>query len=248
MTTQELEETLAVARAPVVEATRETLLDNDEVIVVATTYPPGASVPIHEHRFPRVSYVIEGGTIEAMSPDGTVETFEVRPGETLWNAAAHAHSARNIGTTRVRLVEVEVKHAAPKARVHARTAVVLTPAAMDWRDDDYDPRRGAAMLVGDPAISGPYTIRYSAPAGYDIGLHLHPDDDEQLTVLSGTVRWSAGPEHSGAREYVLPAGSFALAPAGTPHRITAIEDCVLQMSGVGPRAYVYIEATDDLGE
>ena len=246
MTTEELEDTLAVAMAPVIEATHDTLLDNDEVIVAAITYPPSASVPIHEHRFPHVSYVIDGGTIETISADGTVETFEVRPGETLWNAAAHAHSARNVGTTRVRLVEVEVKHATPKTRVRERAAVVLTPAAMDWSEDEYDPRRGAAALVGDPGGAGPYTIRYRAPAGYDIGLHLHPDDDEQLTVLSGTVRWSAGPEHSGAREYVLPAGSFALAPAGTPHRVTAIEDCVLQMSGIGPRSYVYVEATDDL--
>ena len=120
------------------------------------------------------------------------------------------------------------------------TQRVLMPADLEWKTDAFDPRRTSALLTGDPARPGPYTIRFRAPAGYEIGLHMHPDDDEQLTVLSGTVVWSTGEAGSGAREYTLGPGGFALAPAGTPHRVRALEDAVLQMSGVGPRVYTYL--------
>jgi len=245
MSTQVLQEIAPKEQASTAEPLRRTLLENDEVLVVATTYPPGASVPIHTHRFPNVAYVIDGGTIETTAPDGTVEKYEVLPGETLWSAAAHAHSACNPGSTPVRIVEVEVKHGARTGRVREKTERVLTPDSLKWNQDTFDPRRRSALLVGDPTTAGPYTIRFSAPAGYVIGLHLHPDDDEQLTVLSGTIRWSTGEPGSGEPENTLPAGGFALAPAGTPHRIVAVEDCVLQMSGIGPRTYVYLNPADD---
>lgn len=233
--------------APKEQPSRRTLLENDDVLVVATTYPPGASVPIHTHRFPNVAYVIDGGTIETTAPDGTVERYDVRPGETLWSAAAHAHSACNPGSTPVRIVEVELKRTTATGHVREKTERVLTPDSLEWRQDVHDPRRRSARLVGDPTTPGPYTIRYSAPAGYVIGLHLHPDDDEQLTVLSGAIRWSTGEPGSGEPENTLPAGGFALAPAGTPHRIVAVEDCVLQMSGVGPRTYIYLNPAEDPG-
>jgi len=58
---------------------RRVLLENAEVLVVETTYPKGGSVPMHEHQFPHVLYVIEGGTIQATSPDGSVKIVELRP-------------------------------------------------------------------------------------------------------------------------------------------------------------------------
>lgn len=89
---------------------RRVLLENAEVLVIETTYPQGGSVPMHQHRFPHVLYVIEGGTVQTTAPDGSVSTFEVRPGQTLWRDA-QSHSTRNIGSTPVKIVEVEIKHA-----------------------------------------------------------------------------------------------------------------------------------------
>jgi quercetin dioxygenase-like cupin family protein len=87
-------------------ALRTTLLENDEVLVIDNTYPPGASAPMHKHRFPSVVYVVEGGAVEAMAPDGTVETYDMRAGETLWSAAPHVHGTRNAGTPH-RILAVE---------------------------------------------------------------------------------------------------------------------------------------------
>ncbi|HEX6533880.1 MAG TPA: cupin domain-containing protein [Gemmatimonadaceae bacterium] len=138
-----------------------------------------------------------------------------------------------------------IVHAGPPPEADDRMERVLTPDQLRWDLDTIDPRRSSASLIGDPMRPGPYTVRYRAPANYVIGLHMHPDDDEQLTVISGTIRWSTGKPGSGEPEYTLGPGGFAFAPAGTPHRVIALDDCVLQMSGVGPRSYVYLDEADD---
>lgn len=130
---------------------------------------------------------------------------------------------------------------APTVHADMKTPRALTPAELEWETDTIDPRRAAATLVGDPARAGPYTVRYRAAAGYELPLHMHPEDDEQLTILSGVLRYSGGAPGSGAPEYDLGPGSYVLTPAGTPHRMTAVEECVLQMTGYGPHTYVYLD-------
>ena len=245
MGTKVLDEAPSTISAGRDEALRTTLLENDEVVVVSATYPPGSSLPIHDCRFPNVAYVVDGGIVETRDFDGTVECYDVHPGETLWSAAAHAQSARNKGNSFLRMVEVESKHATATAESSESKIVVLSSEDLNWNPDPLDPRRRSAMLFGDPTLAGPYASRFAAPAGYIIGLHMHPEEDEQLTVLSGTVRWSTGEPGSGEPEYTLTAGGFALAPAGTPHRIAVIEDSVIQMQGIGPRTYLYLNPADD---
>ena len=244
MSTEYLQQSTFEPRPHPGEAVRTTLLDNDEVLAVATAYAPGASAPTHTHRFPSLVYVIDGGTLETTGADGTVTRYDMHAGETLWSPAGHTHAARNAGLTPVRIVEVEVKHGKP-AMATEQKHLVRTPTELEWVPDAHDPRRAAAVLIGDPALPGPFTVRYRAPAGYEMGLHFHPNDDEQLTVISGAIMWSAGAAGSGAPEHALTAGGFAMVRAGTPHRIVAVEDAVLQMSGTGPHTYVYVNAADD---
>ena len=111
MGTQYLEQSSPQQQAAATHGFRTTLLDNDEVVVISGTYPPGASEPMHAHRFPSVAYVIEGGTLEITTPEGIVERYDMRPQETLWSPTAHAHSVRNVGSTHIRILEIEVKHA-----------------------------------------------------------------------------------------------------------------------------------------
>jgi quercetin dioxygenase-like cupin family protein len=229
--------------APEQQAVRKVLLENAEVVVFETTYPQGASVPMHAQRFPHVAYVIEGGTVQTTAPDGSVGTLELRPGQTLWRDA-QSHSTRNVGPAAVRIVEVEVRNAGAGIEGE-RTPRVSTDADRDWIRDPLDPRRTTALFVGDPTRPGPYTVRTRAEAGYAIGAHLHPTEDEHLTVLSGALHWSTGAAGSGAPEHVLPAGGYVVFPAGTPHRLWVTESTVLQMSGIGPRTYVYLDPTED---
>ena len=217
------------------------MLENEQVLVIETAYPVGGAVPTHRHAYPHVIYVIEGGTVQTTAPDGAMETLELRPRETLW-AKAQSHSTRNIGSTPVRILEVEVKSAATVGG--ERTPRVATPSDLDWRPDPLDPSRLTALLVGDPTGPGPYAVRIRVGGGYRIGLHEHPTEDESLTVLSGAVHWSTGAAGS-APEHVAPAGTFLLFPAGTPHRLWTAEATVLQMTGVGPRTYRYADPAHD---
>src|SRR5512139_720189 len=229
--------------APEPQAVRRVLLENAEAVVIETTYPQGGSVPMHAHRFPHVIYVIEGGTVQTTAPDGSVQTFETRPGQVLWRDA-QSHGTRNVGSTTVRIVEIEIKHAAMKL-AGERTPRMVTQAGLEWIPDPLDPARSTALLVGDPADPGPYTVRLRLGPGYDLGVHQHPDEDEHLTVLSGTLYWSTGEAGSGAPEHALPAGGYVAFPAGTPHRLWTAEETVLQMTGVGPRTYVYLNPQED---
>lgn len=92
------------------QTVRRVALENDEVLVVETTYPKGGSTPMHTHTWPHVVIVIEGGTVQTMASDGTVSTVELRSGQTLWRGV-QSHSTRNIGPKTVRIVEVEIKNA-----------------------------------------------------------------------------------------------------------------------------------------
>lgn len=223
---------------------RREIFENDQVLVIESSYAPGSSVAIHRHRSPHVVYVVEGGALETTGADGATEMHEIRAGETLWQLP-QSHGTRNVGGTPVRIVEVEVKTPSRAAASWEKAPSVVTSTDRVWTPDPFDPRRSVALLVGDPTRPGPYTVRYRAPAGYAIGLHMHPDEDEQLTVISGTVHWSSGEAGSGAPEYTLRAGGFAPARAGTPHRLWVTEESVIQVSGIGPRTYVYLNVADD---
>lgn len=99
------------AQAPEGETIRRELLENDHVLVIESIYSPGGSVPQHTHHSPHVVYVVEGGTLETTDADGTTEIHEVQAGEVLWRKAPQSHSTRNVGNTRVHIVETEVKPA-----------------------------------------------------------------------------------------------------------------------------------------
>lgn len=219
------------------EAVRRELLDNDQVRVIETEYPVGGSVPVHAHRFPHLLYVIDGGAVETTDADGVVNTLDLMNGEALWTGPQR-HSARNVGPTPVRILEVEVKDRPTLTSGDSGTHA-FDPTQLQWAVDSFDPTRSVARLVGDPARPGPYIVRFLGHPGYSIALHRHPDEDEHLTVISGEVHWSEGEAGSGAPEHVLPAGGFLVFPAGTPHRLWVTEETVLQMSGIGPRTYVY---------
>lgn len=113
-------------RTKPVDAVRRQLLENDDVLVVETQYPVGSTVALHEHRFPHVIYVIDGGTIETTDPAGVPTTHDLLPGETLWTGA-QSHSSRNVGRTPVRIVEIEVKKGTFDATAARSTATLDFP-------------------------------------------------------------------------------------------------------------------------
>src|SRR2546425_7808760 len=69
----------------------------------------------------------------------------------------------------------------------------FTPADLMWKDAPTSMPKGAkvAVLEGDLAAPGPFTMRVRVPAGYKIPPHFHPGI-EHVTVLSGSFFMAAG--------------------------------------------------------
>jgi quercetin dioxygenase-like cupin family protein len=65
--------------------------------------------------------------------------------------------------------------------------------------------------VTEDVLGFDLVMRAGAPV---IPLHVHPHQEERITVLSGTIRSS-----SGGREQLLGAGHIVVTPPGEPHTI-----------------------------
>lgn len=101
-----------------------------------------------------------------------------------------------------------------------------------------------AVLVGDPASSGPIILRLKMPAGYAIPAHWHPTD-ENVTVVSGTLGLGMGDKLDRKKSKVLRAGGFAVAPAKMNHFAWTRTGAVVEISLMGPFGITYVNPADD---
>jgi hypothetical protein len=103
----------------------------------------------------------------------------------------------------------------------------------------------AAALDGDPFKDGSfYTLRLKMPDGYKIPPHWHPTD-ENVTVLSGTLGAGMGDKFDPAKGQLMKPGGFVSMPHGMHHFAWAKGPTVVQVHGVGPFAFTYVNPTDD---
>lgn len=116
----------------------------------------------------------------------------------------------------------------------AQGFVTRTPATVEFRSTGSS-GLAVAVLAGDPGAPGLYVLRVRFPPGVQSAPHFH-DQDRHVTVLEGT--WAFGTDASGdcARTEPLPAGSFAIHPAGAVHFDGACGDTatVVEITGMGP--------------
>jgi ketosteroid isomerase-like protein/quercetin dioxygenase-like cupin family protein len=115
-------------------------------------------------------------------------------------------------------------------------AQLLTRRNIVWNDFEppgFDPGVKLAVLHGNPAAKGDYTLRLRFPAGYRFPVHWHPGG-EHLTVISGTFLLGMGdtPNWKAVRAYAP--GDFVYAPARHPHYGGAKGVTVVQLHGEGP--------------
>ena len=102
----------------------------------------------------------------------------------------------------------------------------------------------AAVLEGDPAREGPFTLRLRMPDGYRIPPHFHPAV-EHVTVLQGTFILGMGDKATTQTENALDSGSFAYMPAGMRHFARTQGDTIIQLHGIGPWGITYVNPSDD---
>lgn len=123
---------------------------------------------------------------------------------------------------------------------------MFAPADIKWGDGpaSLPPGAKAALLEGDPAKPGPFTIRLQMPDGYKIQAHTHPTA-ERITVISGTFHMGMADKFDEAAGHEMVAGSFAIMPPNTKHFAWATGETVVQVSSTGPFVINYVNPADD---
>jgi len=101
-----------------------------------------------------------------------------------------------------------------------------------------------AILEGDPAKEGFFTMRLKLPDGYRVLPHWHPRT-ERLTIIQGIVNLGTGERFDTAATQTLPAGAYSSMPPKMPHFAWMRGETILQLSSIGPWEVVYVNPTDD---
>lgn len=124
--------------------------------------------------------------------------------------------------------------------------IVATPAFIDWGPAPaiLPPGARAAVLEGNPAEPGAFTLRLALPANYRISPHYHPAA-EHVTVISGAFHVGMGEVFDAAKMTELPAGTFAALAPGMRHFAMTKSETIIQLHGVGPWSLVYVNPADD---
>jgi Domain of unknown function (DUF4437) len=127
-----------------------------------------------------------------------------------------------------------------------RTWALYVPSEIAWKagPESLPPGAKVAVLEGDPAKDGFFTIRLLLPDGYRVAPHWHPNV-ERLTIISGTVNLGTGDRFDAAATKTLPAGTYSAMPPKMTHFAWMTGETVLQLSSIGPWQVIYVDPADD---
>lgn len=109
-------------------------------------------------------------------------------------------------------------------------------SSMAWSDfkaTGFAPGAKIAVIHGDPASTGDYTLRLQFPDGYQIPVHWHPKA-EHATVISGTFQLAAGTQVNASALKTYKPGDFLYLPARNSHFGGVKGVTVIQLHGIGP--------------
>src|SRR5215831_8707129 len=95
---------------------------------------------------------------------------------------------------------------------------LFVPDQIPWQEGPPSLLPGAkmAILEGDPAKEGFFTMRLKVPDGYRVPPHFH-SMQERVTVLSGTLNLGTGTTFDPKATKTLPAGTYSSMPPGMSH-------------------------------
>jgi quercetin dioxygenase-like cupin family protein len=126
-------------------------------------------------------------------------------------------------------------------------SMIMNKQDLKWGDAPPSLPKGAklAVLNGDPGKPGQFTLRLQMPAGYKIAPHWH-SQDENLTLVSGTMYLGLGEKMDRSKAHALKAGGYHYLPAKTNHyAYTGKTPAIIQVSGEGPFDINWINPADD---
>jgi mannose-6-phosphate isomerase-like protein (cupin superfamily) len=123
----------------------------------------------------------------------------------------------------------------------------FTPDQVKWAPAPpfLPPGAQLAVLEGDPmAATGDFTIRLKMPNGYKVPPHTHPHR-ENVTVISGTMKFGMGDTFDASKMMSFGAGSFAYLDPSMHHDATASGETIIQIHGESPAKFNWINPADD---
>jgi hypothetical protein len=85
------------------------LLDNERVRVWRLALEPGEEAAEITQSAPGLRVVVDGGALVEVLPNGRERSMAPRTGEFFWQDAGATRAVRNVGSTRIELVELEIK-------------------------------------------------------------------------------------------------------------------------------------------
>jgi quercetin dioxygenase-like cupin family protein len=126
-----------------------------------------------------------------------------------------------------------------------KESVTVQPGDLKWGDPPPELPKGAqlAVLHGDPAKKGVFTVRLKMPKGYKIPPHWHTND-EQLTILMGTFVLHMG-DTMNAPSHELGPGAYHFLPGKMHHAAETSSEVLLQLDGMGPFDIHYLNPADN---
>jgi quercetin dioxygenase-like cupin family protein len=86
-----------------------TVLDNERVRAYRLVLEPGETAETVTLRGPSVRVAVSGERIEQLAPEGARLAIDLAPAAFEWRAGPATHAVRNTGTSRVEIVEFELK-------------------------------------------------------------------------------------------------------------------------------------------
>ncbi len=124
--------------------------------------------------------------------------------------------------------------------------VLLNEQDIKWGDGPpmIPPGAKAAVLQGNPSEKGLFTIRLRLPANYKVPAHWHPND-EHVIVLSGALYMGMGDKLDQDAGKAVKTGGFALVPAKKNHYAYTKDATTIQIYGIGPVEFTYVNSADD---
>ncbi|AMA57218.1 cupin domain-containing protein [Bradyrhizobium sp. CCGE-LA001] len=122
----------------------------------------------------------------------------------------------------------------------------IMPADLKWNPIASMPKGAQiAVLHGNPAKPGLFTIRLKLPANFRLPVHSHPDERVR-TIISGTYYSAIGDKAESSKLLAFPPGTFSHVPPKVwQFAETRDEEVIFQITGVGPTGIDYLNATDD---
>jgi hypothetical protein len=120
------------------------------------------------------------------------------------------------------------------------------PEEIDWKPfAAFPPSARLAVIAGDPAQPGPYTIRIKVPGGVKLMPHRHPED-RIYTVIGGVFYIGFGDRFDGEKLAAYPPGAAIVLPGNTAHYHWARSgEYITQVTAIGPLGLEYIDPKND---